>query len=160
VRREIYRFVVADNGRQIEFLFLKALPHLGGARAAGVTDLRSTHNAVLRFLDEEGTRANVLAACSALTRQAPTQSIDDLERLGYVARRAYPLDRRAKVVVYTDRGRAAFRAGRDLEAAYAARLGDSKGPGASRRPPRPDPDARVLDPYGARSTVFAGETDT
>ena len=60
---------------------------LDGLERAGATDLRPTHNAVLRFLDEEGTRASVLADRSGLTRQALTQIVDDLERLGYVARR-------------------------------------------------------------------------
>jgi DNA-binding MarR family transcriptional regulator len=81
---------------------------------AGFTGLRPTHNAVLRYLDEEGTRASELARRSGLTRQALTQIIDDLERLGYVTRRDDPTDRRAKLVVYTERGRAAFRASRTI----------------------------------------------
>jgi DNA-binding MarR family transcriptional regulator len=89
--------------------------------------LRPTHNAVLRYLDEDGTRATVLARRSGLTRQALTQIIDDLERLGVVERREDPSDRRAKLVVYTDRGRTFFRRSRDvidaIEAEYSRRLG-------------------------------------
>ena len=100
---------------------------LDGLERAGATDLRPTHNAVLRFLDEEGTRASVLADRSGLTRQALTQIVDDLERLGYVARREDPSDRRAKLVVYTERGRAAFESSRRIiariEDEYAGRLG-------------------------------------
>jgi DNA-binding MarR family transcriptional regulator len=87
---------------------------LEGLKKAGVDGLRPTHNAVLRFLDEDGTRASVLARRSGLTRQALTQIIDDLEDLGYVARRSDKGDRRAKLVVYTDRGREAFRASRAI----------------------------------------------
>jgi DNA-binding MarR family transcriptional regulator len=77
-------------------------------RDSGVEGLRPTHNAVLRFLDEGGTRASELARRSGLTRQALTQIVDDLEDLGFVTRRDDPGDRRAKLVVYTDRGHKAF----------------------------------------------------
>lgn len=100
---------------------------LDGLGEAGVADLRPTHNAVLRFLDVEGTRASTLAQRAGLTRQALTQIVDDLERLGYVTRRSDREDRRAKLVVYTERGRAAFAASRQiieaLESDYAARVG-------------------------------------
>lgn len=93
-----------------------------------MTDLRPTHNAVLRFLDVEGTRASTLAQRAGLTRQALTQIVDDLEGLGYVTRRSDREDRRAKLVVYTERGRAAFAASRQiiegLERDYAARVGE------------------------------------
>jgi DNA-binding MarR family transcriptional regulator len=90
---------------------------LEGLREAGVEGLRPTHNAVLRFLDEDGTRASELARRSGLTRQALTQIVDDLEKLGYVTRRSDADDRRAKLVVYTDRGREAFRTSRAIIAA-------------------------------------------
>jgi DNA-binding MarR family transcriptional regulator len=94
---------------------------------AGFKGLRPTHNAVLRYLDEDGTRTSELARRSGLTRQALTQIVDDLERLGYVTRRADPSDRRAKLVVYTGRGRQGFRASRaiiaDLERDVQRRLG-------------------------------------
>jgi DNA-binding MarR family transcriptional regulator len=97
---------------------------------AGFEGLRPTHNAVLRFLDEHGTRASELARRSGLTRQALTQIVDDLERLGYVTRCDDPTDRRAKLVVYTDRGRDGFRASRaiiaDLERDVERRLGAAR----------------------------------
>jgi DNA-binding MarR family transcriptional regulator len=97
---------------------------------AGFTGLRPTHNAVLRFLDEDGTRASELARRSGLTRQALTQIVDDLEQLGYVTRRDDPVDRRAKLVGYTERGRDAFRASRgiiaDLERDVRRRLGPER----------------------------------
>ncbi len=99
-----------------------------GLHAAGMTEIRPTHHAVLRHLDVGGTRASELARLSGLTRQALTQIIDDLEALGYVARRPDPADRRAKLVVYTDRGLEGYRAGRrviaEMERDFAAHLGD------------------------------------
>jgi DNA-binding MarR family transcriptional regulator len=99
-----------------------------GLHAAGVTEIRPTHHAVLRHLDIDGTRATELAERSGLTRQALTQIIDDLEALGYVARRPDPEDRRAKLVVYTDRGLHGYRAGREtiarMEREFADLLGD------------------------------------
>jgi DNA-binding MarR family transcriptional regulator len=87
---------------------------LEGLQESGVEGLRPTHNAVLRFLDEGGTRASELARRSGLTRQALTQIVDDLEDLGLVTRREDPVDRRAKLVVYTDRGHKAFLASRGI----------------------------------------------
>ena len=86
-------------------------------REEGIEGLRPTHNAVRRYLDEDGTRASELARRAGLTRQALTQIVDDLQRLGYVTRRDDPSDRRAKLVVYTDRGRDGFRVSRRIIAA-------------------------------------------
>ena len=86
-----------------------------------------SHAALLRHLDRDGTRAGVLAERTGLTPQAITQMVDDLQRLGYVSRVPDPADGRAKIVAYTDAGRAAFDASRaiiaELEAAYADRVG-------------------------------------
>jgi DNA-binding MarR family transcriptional regulator len=101
---------------------------LHGLHAADADALRATHQAVLRFLDvETGTRASTLAERAGLTRQALTQIVDDLERLGYVVRRPDPEDRRAKLVVYTDKGRATFEVARriieGIERDWRERLG-------------------------------------
>ena len=98
-----------------------------GLHAAGVTEIRPTHHAVLRHLDADGTRATELAERAGLTRQALTQIIDALEARGYGARRPDPEDRRAKLVVYTDRGLHGYRAGRQtiarMEHEFATLLG-------------------------------------
>jgi DNA-binding MarR family transcriptional regulator len=103
---------------------------LAGLREAGVTDVRPKYNAVLRYLDEGGTRATVLAQRSGLTRQALSQIVDELEAAGYVSRRPDPSDRRAKLVVYTDRGLRSFRDSRriiaGIEKAYERRLGRTR----------------------------------
>lgn len=92
--------------------------------------MRPKYNAVLRYLDEDGTRASVLAERSGLTRQALAQIIDELEATGYVSRRPDPSDRRAKLVVYTERGLRSFRDSRriidEIESDYERRLGRSR----------------------------------
>ncbi len=89
--------------------------------------LRLSHASILRHLDPEGSRASVLAERAGLSRQAITQVVDELERLGYVTRTPAPDDGRGKVVAYTEAGRAAFAASRgiiaELEEGYAARIG-------------------------------------
>src|SRR3712207_9460979 len=93
----------------------------------GSPGLRLSHAVLLRHLDRDGTRASALADRAGLTRQAITQAVDDLERLGYLTRVSDPEDGRAKIVAYTDAGRAAFDASRaiiaELESAYAERVG-------------------------------------
>lgn len=98
-----------------------------GLERAGIEGMRPRYNAVLRHLDENGTRATVLAQRAGLSRQALTQTVDELEAAGVVERRDDPSDRRAKLVVYTERGQRGFIASRqviaEIERAYATRLG-------------------------------------
>jgi DNA-binding MarR family transcriptional regulator len=83
--------------------------------------LRPTHNHVLRHLDEQGTRASVIAERAGLTRQAITQIVDELEEAGVVTREPDPDDGRAKRVVYTPDGRQAFGESRARVAAITKR---------------------------------------
>jgi DNA-binding MarR family transcriptional regulator len=103
---------------------------LDGMRAAGFDDVRPKYNAVLRHLDERGTRASELARRAGLTRQALTQIVDELEAAGYVERRPDPGDRRAKLVVYTEAGRRGFRDSRTviatIERRWRSRLGRAR----------------------------------
>ena len=98
-----------------------------GLRRAGIEVMRPRYSAILRHLDEEGTRATVLAQRANLTRQALTQTVDELEAAGIVVRREDRSDRRAKLVVYTESGHEAFLASRkviaEIEDEYESRLG-------------------------------------
>lgn len=98
-----------------------------GLERAGIEGMRPRYNAVLRHLDENGTRATVLAQRAGLTRQALTQTVDELEAAGLVERREDPSDRRAKLVVYTEPGHRGYLAARrvisEIEHEYEARLG-------------------------------------
>ena len=70
----------------------------------GHPDLRPQHGSVMAYLDVDGTRATDLARHSGQHKQVIGKLLDELEALGYVERRPDPTDRRAKLVVPTERG--------------------------------------------------------
>jgi DNA-binding MarR family transcriptional regulator len=76
---------------------------------AGYGELTRLHGAVIAHLDEEGTRATELARRSGRHKQIIGRIVDELEELGYVERRPERKDRRAKLVVPTQRGREVMR---------------------------------------------------
>lgn len=97
---------------------------------AGFSDLRPSHGNVLEPLSYlDGQRLNELAATAGMTPQSMGELVDDLERRGYVERRADPADRRAKRVHLTDKGRAtravAAQAVTEMEGRLEALLGDA-----------------------------------
>jgi DNA-binding MarR family transcriptional regulator len=97
---------------------------------AGYGDLTRLHGAVIAHLDEEGTRATELARRSGRHKQIIGRIVDELEELGYVERRPEQRDRRAKLVVPTERGREVMRLSDeiilDLERRQAAALGENE----------------------------------
>jgi DNA-binding MarR family transcriptional regulator len=72
---------------------------------AGYGDVTRPHGAVMAHLDDDGTRATELARRSGRHKQIVGRIVDELEALGYVERRPEQADRRAKLVVPTERGR-------------------------------------------------------
>lgn len=76
---------------------------------AGHGELTRLHGAVIAHLDEEGRRATELARRSGRHKQIIGRIVDELEELGYVERRPEQRDRRAKLVVPTERGREVMR---------------------------------------------------
>lgn len=72
---------------------------------AGYGDVTRLHGAVMAHLDDDGTRATELARRSGRHKQIVGRIVDELEALGYVERRPEPADRRAKLVLPTERGR-------------------------------------------------------
>jgi DNA-binding MarR family transcriptional regulator len=84
-----------------------ALNDLVVARLAerGHNAVRAAHGAVFQYLDDTGTTVSLLAARAQMTKQAMAELVHYLEDLGYVVRVASPTDRRAKLVLPTDRGR-------------------------------------------------------
>jgi DNA-binding MarR family transcriptional regulator len=97
---------------------------------AGYTDVTRLHGAVIAHLDEEGTRATELARRSGRHKQIIGRIVDELEQLGYVERRPERGDRRAKLVVPTERGRKLMRLSDeivlDIERRQAAELGKAE----------------------------------
>ncbi|MFC5181464.1 MarR family winged helix-turn-helix transcriptional regulator [Actinomadura harenae] len=96
----------------------------------GYGDLRPQHGAILAHLDEDGTRATDLAQRSGQHKQVIGKLVDELEALGYAERRPDPSDRRAKLVVPTDRGLAQMRDSDAILAAIEARHAETFGPDA------------------------------
>lgn len=82
----------------------------GALAADGGGGLGPRHGAVLAYLDEDGVRASELARLSGRSKQVVGRLVDELEGLGYVERRPDPSDRRAKLIVPTERGLAQIRA--------------------------------------------------
>jgi DNA-binding MarR family transcriptional regulator len=94
---------------------------------AGFDGLRPRHGAVLAYLDEEGIRLADLARTAGRNKQTVAAILDELESLGYVYRADDPADRRAKLIVPTERGRRRMRVAdeivADIERRHEARLG-------------------------------------
>jgi DNA-binding MarR family transcriptional regulator len=67
--------------------------------------VRPAHGAVFQYLDDTGTTVSVLAERAQMTKQAMAELVGHLEAHGYLARVPDPTDRRAKLVLPTDRGR-------------------------------------------------------
>ncbi|HKN45287.1 MAG TPA: MarR family winged helix-turn-helix transcriptional regulator, partial [Propionibacteriaceae bacterium] len=66
--------------------------------------IRPAHGAVFQYLDDTGTTVSLLAERAQMTKQAMAELVQHLETHGYVTRVPNPHDRRAKLVLPTDRG--------------------------------------------------------
>ena len=71
----------------------------------GHGDVRPAHAAVFQYLDDTGTTVSVLADRAQMTKQAMAELVRHLEERGYLVRVPDPTDKRAKLVLPTDRGR-------------------------------------------------------
>lgn len=100
------------------------------ARKLGFDDVRPRHGAVMAFLDEAGTRPGELARLAGRRKQTTGAILDELEQRGYVTREPDSADRRARLIVPTERGRALIEAidaiVADIEDRYATALGRHK----------------------------------
>ena len=88
---------------------------------AGYDDLHPRHESVLAYLDEDGIRATELARLSGRHKQIIGRMVDELEELGYVERRPHPDDRRANLIIPTERGLDQVRLRDEIIAAIEAR---------------------------------------
>jgi DNA-binding MarR family transcriptional regulator len=96
--------------------------------ADGHEELRFADGFVFQHLVGGPVTIGVLAERLGVTQQAASKSVTDLERRGYVTRRADPADARARLVALTRRGRDAIERARDHRAALAGELADRLGP--------------------------------
>ena len=98
--------------------------------AAGHHDVRSAHAAVFQYLDDSGTTVSVLAERAQMTKQAMAELVAHLEAHGYLKREPDPGDRRAKLVLPTERGREVIALAQgmvpELESAVAHELSEER----------------------------------
>lgn len=98
---------VALLGRAYSLLGFKIVD---GVVGAGYPQ-KPSHSAVFAQIKPDGSRLTDLARGANITPQAMGELVDELEDLGYVERRPDPTDRRAKLIVLTERGQACVAAG-------------------------------------------------
>jgi DNA-binding MarR family transcriptional regulator len=94
----------------------------------GDASVRPRHGAVLAYLDEDGVRASELARLSGLDKQVVGRLVDELEGAGYVERRPDPSDRRAKLIVPTERGLEQLQLRDEIVAEIERRHAEAAGP--------------------------------
>jgi DNA-binding MarR family transcriptional regulator len=96
-------------------------------RAGGYEDTTAAHHPLFENIDPGGTRLTVLAARAGMTHQSMGELVGLLEQRGYVERRSDPSDGRVRLVVLTEKGRAAVRLAvkeiAAIEAAWLERVG-------------------------------------
>jgi DNA-binding MarR family transcriptional regulator len=71
----------------------------------GFDDIRPHHANIFTFVPPEGIQVSQLTELAHVRKQSMTQTVEELEKLGYVERRPDPGDKRGKLVVLTARGR-------------------------------------------------------
>jgi DNA-binding MarR family transcriptional regulator len=104
------RLEAAKHASTLQLLF-KAARLLNERALERVADkpgrpiLRPSHTALFPHIDRGGTRITDLAKRIGITKQAVSQLVDDLEKIGVVERVADPDDQRARRVVFTERGK-------------------------------------------------------
>src|SRR5919108_5547474 len=97
---------------------------------AALAGIRPSHLHVFANIGGDGKRLTELADAASMSLSSMQELVDDLERRGIVERQPDPSDRRAKLIVLTERGLAALApAGsiiEQLEGEYADRIGDER----------------------------------
>lgn len=73
--------------------------------------IKPNHSAVFGQIRPQGSRLTELATGANITPQSMGQIVDELESMGYVARKPDPTDRRAKLIVLTRAGQQVARQG-------------------------------------------------
>jgi DNA-binding MarR family transcriptional regulator len=90
---------------------------------AGFGDIRAAHASVFPFVAPEGIQVSELARLAHVRKQTMAQAVDELDQMGYIERRPDPADRRARLVLLTERGKkvpaVAVTTGRRVEARWA-----------------------------------------
>lgn len=97
---------------------------------AGFGDVRAAHASVFTFVPPEGMPVSELTLRAHVRKQSMAQTVDELEKLGYVERRPSPTDKRSRLVFLTARGKKirplAMAAGSRIEAQWAGSIGEGE----------------------------------
>ena len=97
---------------------------------AGLAGIRPSHLHVFANMVGGGRRLTELADSASMSLSSMQELVDDLERRGIVERQPDPSDRRAKLIVLTDKGLAALAPAGSiieaLESEYADRIGEER----------------------------------
>jgi DNA-binding MarR family transcriptional regulator len=108
---EVYRQTLERAKRaspaQLLFRASRLLNERGLARIRerGRKGVRTSHTALLPYIDLDGTRITQIARRMGVTKQAVNQAVGEIEAMGLVRRSPDPSDGRAKLVHFTARGR-------------------------------------------------------
>jgi DNA-binding MarR family transcriptional regulator len=96
---------------------------------SGFGDIRPHHANVFSFVPPEGIQVSELTVNAGVRKQSMAQTVEELEKLGYVERRPHPSDKRARLVFLTERGNKirplAMASGKRVEEVWAQLLGES-----------------------------------
>ncbi|MEV6417755.1 MarR family winged helix-turn-helix transcriptional regulator [Kribbella sp. NPDC051718] len=97
------------------------------AHLRGHPEVKPAHNSVFGTLAEEGSRAIDMAERAGITRQSMGEVVREMVGLGILEMRPDPADRRAKLVTYSEHGRAVAADGYghlvELEQRFVAEFG-------------------------------------
>ena len=94
--------------------------------------IRAAHGAVFQYLDDTGTTVSLLAERAHMTKQAMAELVQHLETHGYLIRVPDPNDRRAKLVLPTERGREVLTLAQELVPELEGRVTKLLGPDRTR----------------------------
>lgn len=101
-----------------------------GLMEAGYSDMGPAHYVVFQHLPLEGMHLTELAERAQITKQSMGYLVDYLQERGYVERVPDPVDGRAKLVRYTERGREVYQVAgqivQHIEQEWACHLGEHK----------------------------------
>jgi DNA-binding MarR family transcriptional regulator len=101
-----------------------------GMHERGFAGIRLVHIALIRNVDENGTRISDIARRAGMTKQATGQLVAEFVELGYIKLVTDPDDGRAKIARYTAKGKrlllAIVASIEETEAAVAAAIGTAR----------------------------------
>jgi DNA-binding MarR family transcriptional regulator len=119
-----------STGLLLRLLYqLYSLEIQSALREAGFHDINPAASNVFTFLTSEGATVSELANLSHVRKQTMAQTVEQLERSGYVERRPNPHDRRSQLVYLTARGKRIPQVTHKAAAAVETRWADLSGSG-------------------------------